>query len=102
VAVAQFRDGSRRNILAKDVLTPAEVAKVCRVAKERAALRAIECGDAGLRLEDLMAGVDRFIEESAAKLRPHNLADYVDDLQDLDVHKVEPVRRLKAAAVRAA
>jgi proteasome-associated ATPase len=102
VATAQFRDGTRRTITAKDLMTGAEAAKICRVACRRAALRAIESGDCGLRLEDLMEGMDRFIEESASKLRPHNLSDYVDGLQDTEAVKVEPMRRLKASAVRAA
>jgi proteasome-associated ATPase len=103
VADIQFRDGTRRVVTAADIASGAEIAKICRIAKERAALREIETGESGLRLEDLMAGVERFVEEGAAKLKPHNLGDYVDGLpQDLDVVKVEPARRLGAARVRAA
>ncbi len=101
----QFRDGTKRAVEARDLISGAEVQKICRIAKEMAALREIESGESdGLRLQDLQTGVEKFIEESAAKLKPHNVGDYVDNLpQDLDVVKVEAVRELKSVArVRAA
>jgi proteasome-associated ATPase len=99
----QFRDGSRRAIAAKDMLSGAEIAKICRLAKERAALREIETGVTGLVLADLLLGVERFLADSAAKLRPHNVADYVDGLpQDLEIVKVEAARRIPLASACAA
>jgi len=105
IADIQFRDGTRRAVTAKDMISGAEISKICRLAKERAALREIEGGEpGGLSLQDLQTGVERFIQESGAKLKPHNIGDYIDDLpQDLDVVKVEPMRRPKSfQKVRAA
>jgi ATP-dependent 26S proteasome regulatory subunit len=103
IADIQFRDGSKRAVTAADgMLSGSEIAKICRLAKERAALREIELGEPGIRREDLLLGVERFIGDSAAKLKPHNCHDYIDLPDDMDVVKVEPARRLRVARARVA
>jgi proteasome-associated ATPase len=94
IAELQYRDGTKRAITARDLLSGAEISKIARFAKERAALRQIEHGGQGMRAEDIDAGIEKFLDESSKKLRPHNVRDYVAGLHDdLDVVKVEPVRR---------
>jgi proteasome-associated ATPase len=102
IADIQFRDGSKRAVVASDLLSGAEIAKICRMAKERSALREIELGEVGICRNDLVHGVERFLEDSAAKLKPHNCRDYLDLPDDMDVVKVEPARRTKAAHLRVA
>ena len=103
IADIQFRDGTKRAVTAADgLLSGAEIAKICRLAKERAALREIELGEAGIRRDDLLLGVERFIDDSAAKLKPHNCHDYLDLPDDMEVVKVEPARRLRMARARVA
>jgi proteasome-associated ATPase len=103
IAEIQFRDGTRRAVVASDgLLSGSEIAKICRVAKERAAIREIELGEVGICRDDLLAGVERFLDDSAAKLRPHNCRDYLDLPDDMDVVKVQPARRLKTAHLRVA
>ncbi len=103
IAAIQLRDGTKRTVVAKDLLSGAEIAKICRLAKERAAKREIEQGSSGVCRKDLMAGIERFLEESAAKLKPHNCHDYISDLpDDLDVVKVEAVQRLNTSRVMVA
>jgi proteasome-associated ATPase len=101
IADIQFRDGTTRAVVASDgLLSGSEIAKICRLAKERAALREIKLGEVGIRRDDLLLGVERFLADSAAKLKPHNCRDYLDLPDDLEVVKVEPARRLKAAHLR--
>ena len=103
IADIQFRDGSKRVVVASDgLLSGAEIAKICRLAKERAALREIELGEVGIRRDDLLLGVERFLDDSAAKLKPHNCHDYIDLPDNMDVVKVEPARRLRTAHSRVA
>lgn len=102
IADIQFRDGTKRAVVASELLSGAEIAKICRLAKERAALREIEIGDTGIRRDDLLLGVERFLEDSAAKLKPHKCRDYLDISDDMDVVKVQPVRRVKTAHLRVA
>ena len=103
IADLQFSDGSKRTVRASDgPLTGSEISKICRHGKERAMLRYLKRGEKGIRLEDLLSGVDRFYEDTAAKLRPHNVRDYFDLPDDLQVTKVEPARRLKMANLRVA
>lgn len=102
IADIQFRDGTKRAVVASDLLSGAEIAKICRMVKERAAMREIELGETGIRRDDLLRGVERFLEDSAAKLRPHNCRDYLDLPDGMEVVKVEPARRRKTAHLRVA
>ena len=103
IATLQFSDGTKRPITARDgVLTGSEVAKICQHAKVLAALRSIKTGEKGIRREDLLSGMERFYEDTSAKLKPHNVRDYVDLPDDVQVVKVEPARRLKMAHLRVA
>jgi hypothetical protein len=51
-------------------------------------------------LQDMWYGQTQ--KRIAAKLKPHNCRDYLDLPDDMDVVKVEPVRRLKTAHLRSA
>jgi proteasome-associated ATPase len=101
VATLTFRDGKTRTVLARDLISGAEIARIARSAKERACVRHIECGEEGLCLEDLLAGVEEFCESAAALLTPANCRRHLEDLpQDIDVVKVERERRVARAPAR--
>jgi proteasome-associated ATPase len=103
IAELQYRDGTRCAIAARDLLSGAEISKIARIAKERAALRQIEHGGQGIRIEDIDAGIERFLEETGRKLRTHNVRDYVANLpDDLDVVKVEGRRNVPAPRMHVA
>jgi proteasome-associated ATPase len=94
VASITFRDGTARVVRLKEMLSGAVLAKFGRGAARRACLREIETGEHGIQLGDVFRAVDDEIEVVARLLTPRNCSRYLDDLpQDLDVVRVEPVRR---------
>lgn len=97
LASATLRDGKRRAVTARDLVSGAAIAKICQAAIERACLREAEAGPAGLALPDLLEAIDAEFESATRTLSPANCRRYLDDLpQDVDVVRVEPVvRRLR-------
>jgi proteasome-associated ATPase len=94
IATLTFRDGSRRTLTARDVVSGAVLARIARDTAERACLREIETGEEGVRLTDLFRAVDGEVDRIAAVLSPANCRSHVDDLpQDLGVVSVERIRR---------
>jgi SpoVK/Ycf46/Vps4 family AAA+-type ATPase len=94
VASLMFRDGTRRAIHARDVISGAGIAKIARVAIERACLREVELGESGVRGVDLIDAVADEIECAVRALTPANCHAFISGLpQDLAVVRVEPVVR---------
>lgn len=94
VAEVMLRDGKRQTIRARDLISGASIAKICRIAIEQACERELAGGEAGLRLEDALEGIGQELETMAATLTPANCRQHVEGLpQDVDVVKVEPARR---------
>src|SRR5271157_382490 len=89
-----FRDGKRRVVRASEMINGAEIAGIAQAAIERACVRESQAGPGGVELHDVHAGVGAFLEKSMSVLTPANCRNYLEDLpQDVDVVRVEPVRR---------
>lgn len=97
VATIMFRDGTRRAIHARDLVSGASIAKTSRVAIERACLREVEHGEPGVRTSDLLDAMVDELECAVRALTPANCHAFISGLpQDLAVVRVEPVvRRVK-------
>ena len=94
VGSIMFRDGTRRMIQARDLTSGAMLANVARVALERACVRELETGDAGIRCGDVIDAVADELAGAVAALTPINCHAHVSGLpQDLTVVRVEPVAR---------
>jgi proteasome-associated ATPase len=94
LASVTLRDGRRRAVTARDLVSGAAIAAICRTALERACLRDAETGERGLRLTDLLDAIDGELRSAAATLSPANCHRHLDGLpQDVDVVRVEPVLR---------
>jgi proteasome-associated ATPase len=94
LAQIHFRDGKRRVARASDLMNGASIAKIARVAIERACLREVESGASGVQLEDVLYGIAEEFKCMAKMLTPANCRNYLLDLpQDVDVVRVEPVQR---------
>jgi proteasome-associated ATPase len=94
VASLMFRDGTRRALKARDVLSGAHLANIARSAVERACVREIEHGESGVRVADVLdAAIDQ-VDAAVATLTPANCHVYLSHLpQDLEVVRVEPLAR---------
>ncbi len=89
-----FRDGKQRAICARDLVNGAEIAKIAQTAIKRACMRDAEKGSSGVRLDDILTGVDDFFETAMQALTPTNCHGYLNDLpQDMDVVRIDRVRR---------
>ena len=96
-----LRDGTQRRIEPKDLLTGAVLAKVATDARDRAGLRAMETEREGICLDDLVSALNDELRQLAETLTPANCRQHIDGLpHDLDVTRVEPIRRRAVAAVR--
>jgi len=89
-----FRDGKRRAVRARELVSGASIAKIALAAKERACLEEIETGQAGVRLKHLLSAIADELESMAATLTPANCRHHLTDLpQDVDVVRVEAAQR---------
>ncbi|MFQ5669244.1 MAG: AAA family ATPase [Acidobacteriota bacterium] len=99
LATLTFRDGTRHAVMARELISGAMIAKMVTDAAEQAWLREVETGEAGLRLEDLMAAAEGELARAARFLTPGNCRKHLADLpQDVDVVRVEAVHRPAAPA----
>lgn len=97
LATLHFRNGESRPVHARDLVSGASIAKIVRVASERACQRELEGGGSGLRHEDFWAAIDDEMEQAAGVLTPRNCRSYLEDLpQDVDVVRVERNKRATA------
>lgn len=89
-----FRDGKRRVISARELISGASIAKIALSAKERACMDEIETGEVGVRLKHVQAAIAEELESLAGTLTPANCRHHIMDLpQDVDVVRVEPLKR---------
>lgn len=94
LATVTFRDGKRRGIRPRDVLSGATLAQIAATALERACERDIQTGDSGLRLRDLLSAAAHELAVLGSALTPANCHLHLADLpQDIDVVRVEVARR---------
>jgi proteasome-associated ATPase len=102
-ATLTFRDGRRRAIQGGDLASGATIAKICRVATERAFRRDIETGVTGVRTCDVFEAIEEEFSRSARLLTPMNARNHLslsDMPHDIDVASIEPVRRKTARTHR--
>lgn len=89
-----FRDGKRRAVRAKELISGANIAKIALSAKERACIAEIETGESGLTLKHVSSAIADEIAGITGALTPANCRHYLPDLpQDVDVVRVEPIQR---------
>jgi proteasome-associated ATPase len=94
LAVMMFRDGKRREVKSRDLVSGAVLAKIANAAVELAAIREAYGGLAGVRLDDVVGALDAEMESAARVLTPANCRAYLIDLpQDVDVVSVQMVER---------
>ena len=89
-----FRDGARRAILARDLVSGAVLANIARVATERACLRESKGGVPGIGRDDAVEAVAQELDRAVAALTPLNCHAHLPGLpQDLAVARVETADR---------
>lgn len=89
-----FRDGKRRTIRAKELISGASIAKIALAAKERACVEEIETGESGVHLNHVLSAIAEEIQSIAGTLTPANCRHHLTDQpQDVDVVRVEPIQR---------
>ena len=94
LATLVMRDGTRRAVTPRDLVSGAVLAKIARAAAERACAREVDTGEAGLRLSDLLTVVDAEFESTVRTLTPVNCRRHLEDLpQGIDVVRVDTPRR---------
>jgi proteasome-associated ATPase len=94
IAALTFRDGSRRSVQARDLVSGAMFANIARVALERACVRELETGEAGIRIDDVLDATTEALSTAVAALSPFNCHAHIDGLpQDLMVVRVEALMR---------
>lgn len=94
VGSIMFRDGTRRAIRARDLVSGAMLAQIARTATERACVRELETGSVGIRCGDAMDAVADAVAVAVAALTPLNCHTHLSGLpQDLAVARVEPTAR---------
>lgn len=94
VAALTFRDGTRRAIHARDLVSGAMLAGIARTAVERACVRELETGEAGIAEHDVLDAIGDAVSTAVAALTPANCHTHLDDLpQDLAVARLDTLLR---------
>jgi proteasome-associated ATPase len=93
-AALTFRDGSRRAVQARDLVSGAMLANIARASVEQACVRELETGEAGIRRDDVLDAIGDAVAAAVAALAPHNCYTHIDGLpQDLMVVRIDAVLR---------
>ncbi|MGE3840280.1 MAG: AAA family ATPase [Vicinamibacterales bacterium] len=96
LAHVTLRDGTRRDIGARDLASGAVLASIARAACAQACRREVRQGTPGVCEADVMDAAAAQFATLAAALTPASVRSYVECLpQDMDAVRVEPVRRLR-------
>jgi proteasome ATPase len=91
VGAITFRDGTRRPIAARDLVSGAVLANVARMAIERACVRDLDTGVPGIRPDDVIEAVSEAVATAVSALTPFNCHAHITGLpQDLTVARVTP------------
>jgi proteasome-associated ATPase len=94
LATLTLRDGTRRPVHARDLVSGASLANIAQTAVERACQREVETGESGLGLDDVLAAVAGELEHAVQALTPATCRRHLAGLpDDVDVVRVEPVAR---------
>jgi hypothetical protein len=93
VARLQFRDGTKRVVSARELLSGRLIEQCCISTREAAFYRHADNGEAGICLDDMQTAITALIDRLGQTLTRRNAHNYLHDLpQDLDVVSVEPIR----------
>jgi len=94
VATLVLREGGRRTVHARELMSGAAIANVCQVALRAACVREVNTGQRGLREEDAVEAIVAELEKVSRILTPANCTSHLSDLpDDVDVVRVEHVER---------
>lgn len=94
LAALMFRDGARRMVQARDLISGATIANISRIGIEAACQREIDGGEPGVHLCDVLDAIGEELGTAVATLTPANCHRFISGLpQDLAVVRVEPVVR---------
>lgn len=89
-----FRDGERRDVRARELMSGRVIEQICEAAKRTACERAIRDGKSGIEESDLSQALEDAMERLCGTLTVHNVHAFLPDLDhDVDVVRVEPVNR---------
>ena len=91
IASLMFRDGTRRAVQARDLISGAMLSNIARSATERACVREDETGEVGIGRTDVLDAIAGELLNAVATLTPGNCHAHIGGLpQDLMVVRVEP------------
>ncbi|MBI2833212.1 MAG: AAA family ATPase [Acidobacteria bacterium] len=94
LATLTFSDGRRRPVLARDLVSGANLANIAARGKRLAAVRRVRTGERGLRLDDMWRAVSAELDTLVSALSPANCRQHLTDLpQDLEIRRVERTER---------
>ncbi len=89
-----FRDGTQRTVKMPDLINGASIAKIARIARERASEWEEETGETGVRQKDLSAAISEEAECLSGFLNVANVRSHLPELPtDVDVVRIERVRK---------
>ncbi len=93
IASLQFRDGKRREVAAKELVSGRLIEQICAAARAAAFERHCRGGDPGVSVDDMQAAVAEAIGRLRKTLTTRNAGNFLSDLpQDLDVVSVESIQ----------
>jgi proteasome-associated ATPase len=93
IASLQFRDGKRRDIAARELVSGRLIEQICAAARSAAFERRCYGGEPGVGIEDIQTATGDAIARLRNTLTVQNAKSYLADLpQDLDVVSVEAIR----------
>jgi hypothetical protein len=89
----QFRDGTQREVVARELVSGRLIEQTCKAARTAAFERACRGGEAGLQVEDMEVASAEAIARLRGTLSRRNVASYLADLpEDNDVVAVRASR----------
>lgn len=92
IASLQFRDGKRREVVARELVSGRLIQQICTAARATAFERHCQGGEPGISIIDMKTAAADAIERLRKTLTLRNIKSYLPDIpQDLDVVEVEPV-----------
>lgn len=93
IASLQFRDGTRREVAARELVSGRLIEQICTAARATAFERHCRGGDPGVSVADMKIAAGDAIERLRKTLTLRNIKSYLADIpQDLDVVEVETVK----------
>ena len=93
IASLQFRDGKRREVAARELVSGRLIEQICAAARAAAFERQCRGGESGVSAQDMRLAAAEAIERLRKTLTTRNVRSFLSDLpQDLDVVSVESMQ----------